>query len=247
MDLGLVLTSGDPVDCGSRNGFFAGGHGDFSVIPDQNREFFYFLFTNYGGPGEGQGVATARMAFADRDAPAGAVFKYYQGAWTEPGLGGRMTAVFRARSVWQRSDYDSFWGPAIHWNSYLQQYVVVMNHACCGFEWPQKGIYISFTADLGYPAGWATPSLLLKDLPWRPGFYPQVIGTGPGETDSLVGERGRLYLHGRSRWEIIFERLWSPQPQPWTADPVEPPEATEPQPSPDPVFPDPIEPSSPQP
>jgi hypothetical protein len=33
-DLGFILESGDPLDCGSQNGFFAGGHGDFSVVVD---------------------------------------------------------------------------------------------------------------------------------------------------------------------------------------------------------------------
>jgi hypothetical protein len=214
-DLGLVLTSADFPDCNSRNGFFAGGHGDFSVILDRQREYFYFLFTNYAGPSAGQGVATARMAFTDRDHPAGNVYKYYAGEWSEPGIGGRMTAVFRARSVWQRSDYDSFWGPAVHWNTYLEQYVIVMNRACCGNEWPQEGIYISFNADLSEPVGWTTPSQIIDTVPWRPGFYPQVIGTGPEETDSTVGQVGRFYLQGRSQWEIVFQR---PEEFEWDPD-----------------------------
>lgn len=218
-DLGLILTAGDPPDCRSENGFFAGGHGDFSVILDENKEYFYFLFTNYSGPAEGQGIATARMAFADRDNPSGAVMKYFNGEWTEPGLGGRMTAVFRARSVWQRGDYDSFWGPAIHWNTYLQRYVIVMNRACCGPEWPQEGIYVTFNANLSEPVGWTTPSQIVDVVPWRPGFYPQVIGTGPEETDSIVGEVGRLYLQGRSTWEIVFERPDSIEPDASTLEP----------------------------
>jgi hypothetical protein len=213
-DLGLVLNSGDPVDCNSSNGFFGGGHGDFSVILDRSREYFYFFFTNYGGPAAGQGVVTARMSFLDRDNPAGSVFKYHNGQWSEPGLGGRVSAVFRARSVWQRADYDSFWGPAIHWNTHLERYVIVMNHACCGYEWPQEGIYITFNADLGEPIGWTTPSQLLRTVPWRPGFYPQVIGSGPEETDTTVGQVGRFYLHGRSQWEIVFQRSDEFEPDP---------------------------------
>ena len=205
-DLGLILTAGDPADCSSRNGFFAGGHGDFSVILDQRREFFYFYFTHYGGPAEGQGIGTARLAFEDRANPVGRLFKYHSGEWAEPGLGGRTTPVFRARSVWQRSDYDSYWGPAVHWNTHLQQYVIVMNHACCGFEWPQEGIYISYNADPAEPLGWTQPRGIVFEMAWRPGSYPQVIGLGRGETDTLVGQVGRLYIQGRSVWEIVFER-----------------------------------------
>ena len=42
--IGIVLETGDPVDCSAENGFFAGGHGDFSVIPDRENKFFYFFF-----------------------------------------------------------------------------------------------------------------------------------------------------------------------------------------------------------
>jgi hypothetical protein len=63
-DLGIVLESGDPIDCSAKNGFFAGGHGDISVVLDHDRQYFYFFFTNYGGPLEGQGIAVARLAFS---------------------------------------------------------------------------------------------------------------------------------------------------------------------------------------
>jgi hypothetical protein len=164
----------------------------------------------------------AGMAYADRDIPAGSVFKYHDGEWSEPGLGGRTTAVFRARSAWQRSDYDSFWGPAIHWNTHIDRYVVVMSHACCGNEWPQEGIYVTFNGDLSEPAGWTSPTRLLRSIPWRPGFYPQVIGTGPQETDTTVGQTGRFYLHGRSQWEIVFQRSEEVAQQPAPADPDPP-------------------------
>jgi hypothetical protein len=36
------------------------------------------------------------------------------------------------------------------------------------------------------------------------GWYPEVIGDGPGETDSLVGKTGRLFLAGVSRLRITF-------------------------------------------
>jgi hypothetical protein len=205
-DLGLVLTSGDPADCNSKNGFFAGGHGDFSVIPDREQAYFYFLFTNYGGDPASQGVAVARMAFEDRKMPAGAVWKYFRGEWAEPGLDGQLTPVFPAAASWQREDTNSFWGPAIHFNTGLDTYVVLLNHACCKPGWPQEGIYISLNADLSNPAGWTEPVRLLRDIGWAPGYYPQVIGLAPGESDTLAGQSARLYIQGRSKWELIFSK-----------------------------------------
>jgi hypothetical protein len=205
-DLGPVLSSGDPVDCRAANGFFAGGHGDFSVILDRDQQFFYFFFTNYGGSVAGQGIAVARMAFDDRVNPAGKIVKYSDGNWSEPGLGGKVTPIFPARVSWQRADTDSFWGPAVHWNTHLGQYVILLNRACCEPEWPQAGIHITFNDDLSNPAGWTSPKAILREIPYGPGFYPQVIGLDPDTTDSIVGERARLYVQGGSRWEIIFVR-----------------------------------------
>jgi len=216
-DLGIVLESGDPVDCSSRNGFFAGGHGDASVILDRDKQYFYFFFTNYGGQASEQGVSVARLAFADRYHPSGAVQKFYSGDWQEPGLGGHVTPVFRAARDWQRSDTDSFWGPSIHWNSYLEQYVILMNRACCKPGWPQQGIYISFNADLSNPGGWSTAGQLIpkSQIPWSPGYYPQVLGLENGESDRLAGHTARFYVHGRSEWEIVFEKNLPPvEPDP---------------------------------
>jgi hypothetical protein len=222
-DLGIVLSSADPVNCGAQNGFFAGGHGDFSVVLDRERSFFYFLFGNYGGPAANQGIAVARMAFEDRARPAGAVYKLALGAWTEPGIGGEVTPIVPVRSGWERADTDAFWGPAVHWNTALERYVVLLNHACCKSDWPQEGIYIMFGKDLSDPATWTTPSKLLdaSQIGFAPGYYPQVMGIGPGETDSLAGDQPRLFIKGVSKWQIFFG---SPQPE----DPVVVPDDPEP-------------------
>jgi len=200
-DLGLILTSGDTPDCSAKNGFFAGGHGDFSVILDRGRQYFYFLFGNYGGAAAGQGIGIARLAFEDRRNPVGAVWKYYRDGWEEPGLGGRLTPIFPVGTPWQDSDTNAFWGPSVHWNSYLETYVVLLNHACCRPDWPQEGIYVAFNPDIGDPLGWSTPVLL---FPHAPGYYPQVVGLLTGETDTLAGQVARFYLHGVSSWEIVF-------------------------------------------
>ena len=36
------------------------------------------------------------------------------------------------------------------------------------------------------------------------GWYPQVVGTEKGETDTLCGRSGRLFMTGMSRVEITF-------------------------------------------
>jgi len=157
----------------------------------------------------------ARMAFADRTHPAGAVYKYYGGQWKEPGIGGRVTPVLPAAVSWDRLNTDSFWGPAVHWNTHLRRYVILLNRACCKTQWPQEGIYVTFTPDLSNPASWKEPVKIpySQELDFSPGYYPQAFGTRVGESDSLVGEVGRFFIQGISKWEIVFSR--QPDPQPW--------------------------------
>jgi len=176
------------------------------VIPDREGKYFYFLFDNYGGSSETQGMVMARMAMEDRANPVGAVYKYYNGEWTEPGLGGRVTPIFPVVVPWGESNTNAYWGPAVHWNTFLNQYVVLLNHACCKTNWPQEGIYITFNADLSNPWGWSDPYKILdsKAIGFAPGYYPQVFGTGPGESDTLAGETARLFVKGVSKWEIVF-------------------------------------------
>jgi len=207
-DLGIVLSTGDSLNCNAENGFFAGGNGDFSVVLDRDRGYFYFLFDNYSGPREHQGVAVGRMPFDKRADPVGNVSKYYVGAWTEPGIGGLATPIFPVAVSWESSETDALWGPAVHWNSYLQCYIMVVNHTCCKPEWPQEGVYISINSDLGNPGNWSIPVRIIdaNDIGFAPGFYPQIVGTNPGESDSLVGKYARLYIKGISKWEIEFYR-----------------------------------------
>jgi hypothetical protein len=201
-DQGIVLSSGDPIDCSSQNGYFAGGHGDFSVILDRDRNYFYFLFSNYAGPAASQGVALARLDFNNRYSPAGNVWKYFGGGWEERGAGGRVTPIFPAAVGWQEQDTNAYWGPSIHWNTHLGAYVMLLNRACCSPGWPQQGIYASFTTDLTNPFAWSAPRKILSEGGW----YPQVLGIGAGRTDTVAGRVARLYIFGHSRWELVFEK-----------------------------------------
>lgn len=205
-DLGVVLESGDPLDPEAKNGYFAGGHGDFSVIPDRERGYFYFFFDNYGGPAERQGVAVARMAYEDLIDPVGKVRKFHDGAWDEPGLGGLVTPILPVKRAWQRRDPDAFWGPAIHWNTHLGSYVMLLNRAAGTPGWAQEGVYVSFATDLARPDTWAAPAKILDkaEFPGWYFFYPQVMGLEPGETDTVAGRTARLYVGGISKWEIEF-------------------------------------------
>lgn len=205
-DLGLILAApSNTLDCGTPNKYFAGGVGDFSVL--RKKGFLYFLFSSYAGPDEQQGVAVARLAEEHLGDPAGHVTKWFEGGFTEPGLGGRATAVLPVEAGWHSAAPDAYWGPSLHWNTYLKRYVMLLNRAVDS-EWTQGGVYVSFDRDLSDPEGWSRPRLLLAPEAFGGSFYPQVIGTDlPGEgTDRRAGRRPRIFIHGVSDHKLRFRR-----------------------------------------
>jgi hypothetical protein len=194
-DQGVVLQNPHPIDCAHQNGYFAGGNGDFHVIPDREERYFYFLYSNYAGPAAEQGVCLARSPFAERGQP-GTVRKLFRGAFDQPGLGGRATPVFPSSTGWAGPHVESFWGPSVHWNEHLQRYVALINHTH-GSEWEQEGVYIAFSPDL---QRWTAPQKFLESNVW----YPQLIGLFPGGTDTRAGQTSRLYVSGASEYELVF-------------------------------------------
>lgn len=199
-ELGRVLASGSEPNCSAQNGYFAGGHGDFTVLIDEAGEYFYFYFSTYAGDTSEQGIAVARMRVEDRADPVGNVWKYFDGAWEEPGLYGRVSPAFPAAVDWGQENADAFWGPSLHYNTYLGQYVALLNRSCCAPGWPQEGVYVSFNRDLGDPQGWSEPRKIISGGSW----YPQIVGLGPEETDKRTGSFARFFVGGHSEYEIVF-------------------------------------------
>jgi len=201
-DLGLVLSDGYEPNCAAKNGYFASGHGDFSVIVDKAKETFYFFFSVYGGPANEQGVAVARMAFEDRADPVGRVWKYQDEKWESPGISGKVTPIFTVRTPWESENADAFWGPSVHYNRELDEFVMLLNRACCAPDWPAEGIYASFNGDLKNPKGWSAPDRLVEGGGW----YPMAVGLEIGDTDKSAGARARFFMGSDSHWELIFRK-----------------------------------------
>jgi hypothetical protein len=201
-DLGIVLAAPRSARrCLTENVYFVGGEGDFSAVLDPGREFLYFFFSAYPNAVENQGIAVARMAWADRGRPAGRVFKWREGEWTTPGVAGRAEPVYGVRTSWHEGDTDAFWGPSVHWNTYLRKYVMLMTRARDS-AFATEGIYIAYADRLDDPSAWSVPRRLLQGGAW----YPQVMGLAPGRgTDALAGQYARFFMGGRSDFLIRFE------------------------------------------
>lgn len=201
-DLGIVLSGGpETLNLEHHNYWFAGGNGDFTVILDREKRYFYFLFGSYYREVAQQGIAIARLRFEDRACPVGRVEKWHRGSWNEPGLLGKVTPLIPVKSDWYSPMPDTFWGPSVHWNRVLERYVILMNRAVDP-RWAQEGIYMSFASDLSQPESWTQPVKILDETGW----YPQVIGLEKGDTDREAGAAARLFVHGVSRYLLRFAR-----------------------------------------
>jgi hypothetical protein len=213
-DLGIVLDAPPGSEaCDSANRFVLGGVGDVTAALDAAGQDLYLYFSQYSRDAASQGVAAARMAWADRDQPAGKVAIWHDGAWlpaveSATADGGWAypagTPLVRGnRPFHDRSTAaDVFWGASIHWNTYLDQYVMLLNRAK-DEQFGQEGIYVSFSPTLADPARWSTPAKLMNGGSW----YPQVMGSDTGTgTDRTAGKRSRFFMTGRSERFIEFQR-----------------------------------------
>lgn len=207
--LGVILEAPPRTyDCTTTNKYLVGGVGDFSVQRDRDSQDLYFFYSTYLRAERLQGVAVARLAWADRDEPAGKMMLWRDDTWIPvdaTNLNNGMQRfvypaagpIFPVGDSWHDEDsvVDAFWGPSVHWNTHLQQYVMLLNHARDD-NFAQEGIYVSFAADIDDPRLWSPPVKVLNGGRW----YPQVIGMQDGSgTDKVAGEWPRFFMSGLSQ------------------------------------------------
>jgi hypothetical protein len=221
-DLGAVIQAPQSATaCQSNNRYIIGGVGDLSVMLDPDKQYLYFFYSQYQQQREAQGVAVARMLWADRDRPAGRLALWRDGIW-EPDAGRREllatipgslrrrpewtypagTPLVAPAYAWHDADdrVDAFWGPSVHWNTALNQYVMLINRSK-DESYSQEGVYVSYAPQLDDPSLWTTPARVLNGGKW----YPQVIGSAPGSgTDKRAGATARFFMSGKSDWLINF-------------------------------------------
>lgn len=203
-DLGIVLDAPEGAEaCQSQNRFVLGGVGDVTAALDAASQDLYLYFSQYSRDPAVQGVAVARLAWADRDEPVGKASVWHDGAWIPDARHAGTPLVRATRPFHDRSSSaDVFWGPSIHWNTYLEQYVMLLNRARDD-QFSQEGIYVSFSPTLADPSQWTVPVRIQSGGSW----YPQVIGTEAGTgSDRRAGKRARFFMTGRSDRFIEFER-----------------------------------------
>jgi hypothetical protein len=217
-DLGIVLEAPPGLyNCATPNTYFVGGVGDVNVLLDHDSTDLYFFFSQYSALPSVQGVAVARLAWADRDEPMGKIQVWLNGIWRPATLSvsqaddgtPRAEWVYPAGSPlvpvthpWHDADPvdDAFWGASVHWNTAIQRYVMLLNRTK-DEQFTQEGIYVAFAPVLDDPKAWTVPEKLMDGGAW----YPQVMGTETGEgSDKEASARARFFMGGRSNAFIDF-------------------------------------------
>lgn len=217
-DLGPILEAPPAShDCTSPNMYFVGGVGDFTAVLNHSRTMLYIYFSQYPSDVTRQGVAVARLAWADRDSPAGRVALWNAGRWIRPRRAGVDpqdgrtmwrypfgTPIFPAVDSWHDAGatVDSLWGPSVHWNTYLRQWVMLLNRAS-DVSWSQEGIYVSFSARLDGMQQWSQPQRIMAGGGWYPHVMGMQVGSG---TDRLAGRTARFFMGARSEHFVKFHR-----------------------------------------
>lgn len=207
-DLGIIMEGMGINNCNTPNHYFIGGHGDFSVALDREKRVLYFFFSTYEDEWDQQGISVAQMDWSARNNPVGRVYKYWKGSdgFTQPGLKGAVSAIkgFEIKASWHDVETNAYWGPSVHWNTHLNMWVMLTNHAIRSDEtWKQEGIYASFSANIEDPNGWSEPKRIVEGGVW----YPQVIGTQIGSgTDKEAGCSAYFFVGGESRSMFYFIR-----------------------------------------
>jgi hypothetical protein len=203
--------------CASSNRYIVGGVGDVSAVLSDDRQDLFLFFSEYSRNPSAQGVAVARLVWADRDAPGGRVTIWQNGAWlpAQRAVGADPegapsweypfgTPLVPVSQPWHDGHpaADAFWGPSVHWNTYLERYVMLLNRAK-DESFGTEGIYVSYAGRLDDPRAWSAPRKIMNGGGW----YPQVAGLEPvNGTDKQAGQRARFFVTGRSDRYIEFQR-----------------------------------------
>ncbi|MBX3499449.1 MAG: hypothetical protein KF889_08400 [Alphaproteobacteria bacterium] len=197
--LGEVLRGpSNQIDLLAGNGFMAGGYGDFSVVPNRDGPYLHMLFSSYVADERAQGVCAARCLVTKRDAPR---FEVWSGGTWQAADSALPTPLWPAVCGWHDVHPDCFWGPSVHFNRDLGVYVMLLSHTAG----PYSGFHsaanaVSFNATPERPDAWSAPIRIVEGGGW----YPQVVGLGANDGDTLSGAEARLFISGLSAWHIRF-------------------------------------------
>lgn len=149
-DLGLMISPNHPYNA---NGAIDIGDSSLVVTPgaESSRKYFYVYFgsdTTFLSVARAPYEELLRAVFEhDTGSPtivSNLFFKYYNGAWDQPGIGGEQSELFPA--VTGETDGD----PQVAWSAYRQRYIAIMDNgqyiaygeSADGLQWPPMQVLL---------------------------------------------------------------------------------------------------------
>jgi hypothetical protein len=204
-DLGTIIEPNIPINQTVHSIDIGGG--SFAIFDDQ-LHIYYRDYLAGGGSAE-LAVARAPLSEVLSNSYSGQrtnFSKYYNGSWSEPGIGGRASAL-------EIGNPANAWS-AVSYNDYLDQVVMVSSQ----WEANKNDLYMSTSAD---GINWSPREAIDVDAGEQ--FYPSIIGTGADPnrsgqsfyvyyTDSQKGAWSRWNDAKLVRREITFEPSIQPPP-----------------------------------
>jgi hypothetical protein len=191
--VGDILTRNLPNVRDYSGSYFEAGPADFDFYADVKGGYFYVTSWNSFVPKKGalSGFVmyseVARCAIADKMAP-GRWFKFRDGAWTEPGLGGKASRLgFELRGIYGNTIYST------HLKKYLRVGIpigVKDDRGMPGLGFEDRSICISSCTDLAQQ-DWS-PMAKLLDEPAN-GLFGFTLSDGKGMDPVACGRTLRAY------------------------------------------------------
>jgi hypothetical protein len=141
-----------------------GGTGDCCVVWDHLNKRWMCYFQEH--------ILSMAISTDPNGAP-GTWKKYYQGDFSEEGLGGQQT-VLPGLSQYPGGN------PSVHWNTYLSKWVMVWH------GWSPPRIYVAVSDD---GVSWDNPQSIIVSEEGGNAWYPTIIGV----TDIEAGQIAKIY------------------------------------------------------
>jgi hypothetical protein len=200
-DLGLILSGPQPYDS---HGALDIGDGNLVVATDPitSRKYFYVFFPQHCWINSSTFcdgftyLSVARAPYEavlsaalmdDTTSVPGLFYKYFEGKWDQPGMGGKASEIFPA--VTGETDGD----PQVAWSAYRNRFVMIMDNA-------QYIAYGESTDGIHWPA----MQILLGTSPETP-VYGYANAIGIGADPSILGDTFYSYYTEWPRGES-----WNP-------------------------------------
>lgn len=146
-----------------------GGNGDHCVVWDSASNRWVCFYQEH--------FLMTAISY-DLDGNPGSWYKYYDGDFTENGLGGKNSPI---PSLMNHPGGN----PSVHYNTYLKMWVMIW-HTWEGHSPSPKSIWISTSIDL---LDWTSPQLVVSASENERIWYPTIIG----DSDVSANQDARLY------------------------------------------------------